>query len=123
MRRILKSRSPKAHTLLTRNRIWVDRLRDIGVVSKEMAIDYGLTGPNLRGSGVEWDMRKKQPYLCYKDLEFDIPIGSVGDCYDRYLVRMEEMKQCVRVFSAQCVEKIPGGWANDAKEPVNISRR
>ena len=75
----------EAHTLLTRNRIWVDRLRDLGHISKEMAIDYGLSGPNLRGSGVEHDMRKAQPYLCYKDLEFDIPTGSVGDCYDRYL--------------------------------------
>jgi NADH-quinone oxidoreductase subunit D len=109
----------EAETLLTRNRIWVDRLRDLGVVSKEMAIDYGLSGPNLRGSGVDWDLRKNQPYLCYKDLEFDIPVGSVGDCYDRYLVRMEEMRQSVRILR-QCVEKIPGGWANDAHELVSI---
>src|SRR5499427_9211197 len=65
---------------LTRNRVFVDRTQGVGVISKEMAIDYGLSGPNLRGSGVEWDLRKKQPYLCYKDLEFDIPVGSVGDC-------------------------------------------
>src|SRR5450432_3043857 len=77
----------EVEVLLTRNRIWVDRLRDLAVISKEMAIDYGLSGPNLRGSGIEWDLRKKQPYLCYQDLDFDIPIGSVGDCYDRYLVR------------------------------------
>ncbi len=109
----------EAETLLTRNRIWVDRLRDLAVVSKEMAIDYGLSGPNLRGSGVEWDLRKNQPYLCYKDLEFDVALGSVGDCYDRYLVRMEEMRQSVRILR-QCIEKIPGGWTNDAKEPVSI---
>ena len=110
----------EAETLLTRNRIWVDRLRDLGVVSKEMAIDYGLSGPNLRGSGVDWDLRKNQPYLCYPDLEFDVALGSVGDCYDRYLVRMEEMRQSVRILR-QCLQKIPGGWANDAQEPVSIA--
>ena len=96
----------EVETLLTRNRIWVDRLRDLAVISKEMAIDYGLSGPNLRGSGIEWDLRKNQPYLCYKDLEFDIPIGAVGDCYDRYLVRMEEMRQSMRILE-QCVKKFP----------------
>ena len=109
----------EAHTLLTRNRIWVDRLRDLGVVSKEMAIDYGLSGPNLRGSGVNWDLRKNQPYLCYKDLDFEVALGSVGDCYDRYLVRMEEMKQSMRILE-QCVNKIPGGGENKTHEPVNI---
>jgi len=109
----------ESETLLTRNRIWVDRLRDLAVVSKEMAIDYGLSGPNLRGSGVEYDLRKNQPYLCYKDLEFDIPIGAVGDCYDRYLVRMEEMRQSMRILE-QCLNKIPGGANNEAKEPVCI---
>jgi len=109
----------ESETLLTRNRIWVDRLRDLGVISKEMAIDYALSGPNLRGSGVEYDLRKAQPYLCYKDLQFDVPVGSVGDCYDRYLVRMEEMRQSMRILY-QCLEKIPGGGANTAKEPVCI---
>src|SRR6202142_1041560 len=85
-------------TLLTRNRIWVDRTRDVGVISKEQAIDYGFSGPHLRGSGVDYDLRKVQPYLCYADLQFDVPIGSVGDCYDRYLVRMEEMRQSVRII-------------------------
>src|SRR5499427_4318372 len=70
----------ETETFLSRNRIFVDRTQGVGVISKELAIDYGLSGPNLRGSGVEWDLRKKQPYLCYKDLEFDIPVGSVGDC-------------------------------------------
>jgi len=110
----------ECETLLTRNRIWVDRTRDVGFISKEMAIDYGLSGPNLRGSGVEYDLRKNQPYLCYPDLEFDIPIGSVGDCYDRYLVRMEEMRQSVRILH-QCLDKIPGGADNQTKEPVNVA--
>jgi len=109
----------EANTLLTRNRIWVDRLRDLAVVSKEMAIDYGLSGPNLRGSGVEFDLRKNQPYLCYKDLDFDIAVGSTGDCYDRYLVRMEEMKQSMRILE-QCCNKIPGGAENKSHEPVSI---
>jgi NADH-quinone oxidoreductase subunit D len=109
----------EANTLLTRNRIWVDRLRDLGVVSKEMAIDYALSGPNLRGSGVEFDLRKNQPYLCYKDLDFDIAVGSTGDCYDRYLVRMEEMKQSMRILE-QCCNKIPGGAENKSHEPVSI---
>src|SRR6187399_666633 len=72
----------EVETLLTRNRIFVDRTRNVGVISREDAIDYGLTGPNLRGSGVDYDVRKANPYLCYKELEFDVPIGSVGDCYD-----------------------------------------
>ena len=105
--------------LLTRNRIWVDRTRDVGVISKEMAIDFGLSGPNLRGSGVEHDLRKAAPYLCYADLQFDIPIGSVGDSYDRYLVRMEEMRQSVRIVH-QCLDKLPGGADNKSGEPVNI---
>ena len=110
----------EVEVLLTRNRIWVDRLRDLGRISKETAIDYALSGPNLRGSGVEWDLRKNQPYLCYKDLQFDIPTGSVGDCYDRYLVRMEEMRQSMRILE-QCVNKIPGGAENKTHEPVNVA--
>ena len=106
-------------TLLTRNRIFIDRTRDVGVIPKEVAIDYGLTGPNLRGSGVEYDLRKAHPYLCYKEIEFDVPVGSVGDCYDRYLVRMEEMRQSVRIIH-QCLDKIPGGFDNKSKEPVCI---
>ena len=106
-------------TLLDRNRIWVDRTRDVGVIPKDVAIDYGLTGPNLRGSGVDFDLRKKQPYLIYKELDFEVPLGSVGDCYDRYLVRMEEMRQSVRLVH-QCLDKLPGGPDNKSKEPVSI---
>jgi len=105
--------------LLTRNRIWVDRTRNVGIISKEMAIDYGLSGPNLRGCGVEHDLRKAYPYLCYADLQFDIPVGSVGDSYDRYLVRMEEMRQSVGLVH-QCLDKLPGGPDNKSGEPVNI---
>ncbi|MST94515.1 MAG: NADH dehydrogenase (quinone) subunit D [Pedosphaera sp.] len=110
----------ESEKLLTRNRIFVDRTRDVGVLSKEDAIDFGVTGPNLRGSGVDYDLRKAHPYLVYKDLEFDVPIGSVGDCYDRYLVRMEEMRQSVRILR-QCLDKLPGGADNQSGEPVNIS--
>ena len=109
----------ESEQLLTRNRIFVDRTRDIGHISREDAVDYGLTGPNLRGSGVEFDLRKAHPYLVYDQLEFEIPIGSVGDCYDRYMVRMEEMRQSVRLLK-QCLDKIPGGADNAAKEPVSI---
>ncbi len=110
----------EVETLLTRNRIWVDRTKDVGVISKADAIDFGLSGPNLRGSGINYDLRKDQPYLCYKDLQFDVPLGEVGDCYDRYLVRMEEMRQSVRIIH-QCLDKIPGGFDNASKEPVNVA--
>src|SRR5690349_17472396 len=85
----------ETETLLTRNRIFVDRTQDVGVIPKEMAIDYGLTGPNLRGSGVEHDLRKTQPYLVYEQLDFEAPVGTAGDSYDRYLLRIEEMRQSV----------------------------
>jgi NADH-quinone oxidoreductase subunit D len=106
--------------LLTRNPIFVNRTRDIGVISRAQAIDYGLTGPNLRGSGVDYDVRKATPYLCYKDLDFDIPVGATGDSYDRYLVRMEEMRQSVQILR-QCLDRLPGGFDNTGKEPVNIA--
>ena len=105
--------------LLTRNRIWVDRTKGLGVIPKEVAIDYGLTGPNLRGSGVEHDLRKAHPYLVYDQLRFDVPVGSVGDCYDRYLVRMEEMRQSIRILH-QCLDQLPGGADNASKEPIDI---
>jgi NADH-quinone oxidoreductase subunit D len=99
--------------LLTRNRIWVDRTRNVGTISAEDAIDYGLTGPNLRASGVDYDVRKAHPYLVYDQLEFDVVLGSSGDCYDRYLVRMEEMRQSAKIL-LQCLDHLPGG-------PVNLS--
>ncbi len=90
-------------TLLTDNRIWKQRLVDIGIVSPERALQLGLTGAMLRGSGVEWDLRKKQPYAMYDQLDFDIPVGTNGDSYDRYLVRMEEFRQSNKIIK-QCVD-------------------
>jgi len=90
-------------TLLTDNRIWKQRTVGIGVVSPERALQLGFTGPMLRGSGVEWDLRKKQPYETYDEVDFDIPVGVNGDCYDRYLVRIEEMRQTARILK-QCVK-------------------
>ncbi|MBW8074169.1 MULTISPECIES: NADH-quinone oxidoreductase subunit D [Metallibacterium] len=89
--------------LLTNNRIWKQRTVGIGVVSPEQARAWGMTGPMLRGSGLAWDLRKKQPYAAYADVDFDIPVGANGDCYDRYLVRMAEMRQSNRIIR-QCVE-------------------
>lgn len=97
-------------TLLTDNRIWKQRTVGIGVVTPERALQLGFTGPMLRGSGVEWDLRKKQPYEVYEQMDFDIPVGVNGDCYDRYLVRVEEMRQSNRIIR-QCVDwlrKNPG---------------
>lgn len=96
--------------LLTENRIWKQRNVDIGVVSAKRAIELGFTGPSLRGSGVAWDLRKQQPYAAYEHMDFAIPVGKKGDCYDRYLVRMEEMRQSLRIMR-QCTEwlsKNPG---------------
>lgn len=90
-------------TLLTDNRIWKQRNVGIGVVDAERALNLGLTGPMLRGSGVAWDMRKKQPYEVYDRMEFDVPVGTTGDCYDRYLVRVAEMRQSNRIVK-QCVD-------------------
>jgi NADH-quinone oxidoreductase subunit D len=94
--------------LLTDNRIWKQRLVDIGVVTPEQAMDWGFSGPMLRGSGIAWDLRKSQPYDVYNELEFDVAIGKNGDCYDRYLVRMEEMRQSLKIIK-QCIAKMPKG--------------
>ncbi len=106
----------EADRLVTRNRIFVDRTKDIGIITKEDAIAYALSGPNLRGSGVDHDLRKKHPYLDYQNYEFEVPVGTVGDCYDRYLVRMEECRQSVRILE-QALKKLPDGPINvhDAK--------
>ena len=95
-------------TLLTDNRIFKQRNVDIGVVSKEDALDYSFSGVMLRGSGVAWDLRKSQPYDCYDQLSFKIPIGKNGDCYDRYLCRIEEMRESVKIIK-ECLEKLPKG--------------
>jgi len=95
-------------TLLTDNRIFKQRNVDIGVVSKQDALDYSFSGVMLRGSGVPWDLRKSQPYDCYKDIDFKIPIGKNGDCYDRYLCRIEEMRESIKIIN-QCLDKMPKG--------------
>ncbi len=99
-------------TLLTDNRIWKQRTVNIAVVSPERALNLGFTGPMLRGSGIEWDLRKKQSYEVYDRIDFDIPVGVNGDCYDRYLVRIEEMRQSARIMK-QCVE-----WLRENPGPV-----
>ena len=101
-------------TLLTDNRIWKQRTVGIGVVTPERALQLGFTGPMLRGSGIEWDLRKKQPYEVYDKLDFDIPVGVNGDCYDRYLVRIEEMRQSNRLVR-QCIE-----WLRKHPGPVML---
>ena len=101
--------------LLTENRIFKQRTVDIGTVAKQDALDWGFSGPMLRGSGVPWDLRKSQPYDVYAEMDFDIPVGNTGDCYARYLVRMEEMFQSLRIMK-QCLENMPEG-------PVKVDDR
>ena len=102
--------------LISRNRIFVDRTEDVGTITKEQAISFGLSGPNLRGCGIDHDLRKKTPYLGYEQYDFDVPIGSKGDSYDRYFVRMEEMRQSIRILH-QVLDTLPGGpiHVQDAK--------
>jgi len=95
-------------SLLTNNRIFKQRLVDIGIVSKEQALDWGFSGPMIRGSGISWDLRKNQPYEIYSEIDFDVPIGKNGDSYDRYLIRVEEMRQSINIIK-QCLKKIPNG--------------
>jgi len=110
------SRIDEMEELLTNNRIWKQRLVDVGVVTKEQALDWGFTGVLLRGSGISWDLRKVQPYEIYSKLEFEIPIGKNGDCYDRYLVRISEMRQSIKII-LQCINQLPEGLikADDKK--------
>ncbi len=101
-------------TLLTENRIWKQRTVDIGVVDREAALAWGFTGPMIRGSGIAWDLRKTQPYDVYSDLDFEIPVGTTGDSYDRYLVRVEEMRQSNEIVR-QCIH-----WLEKHDGPVKI---
>jgi NADH-quinone oxidoreductase subunit D len=104
-------------TLLTDNRIWKQRTVNIGVVTPERALQLGFTGPMIRGSGIAWDLRKKQPYDVYDRMDFDIPVGRNGDCYDRYLVRVEEMRQSNRIIR-QCID-----WLRKNPGPVMVDDR
>jgi len=102
------ARVDEYETLLTKNRIWLARTVGVGVISGEEAINYGLSGPPLRGSGVDFDVRKQRPYGGYDDFEFDVPLGQNGDTYDRYLIRLEEMRQSRRIIQ-QCIDRLPEG--------------
>jgi len=95
-------------TLLTENRIFKQRTVNIGSITAEQCFDWGVTGPNLRAAGVAWDLRKSQPYDAYEDMDFDIPIGSHGDCYDRYLIRIFEMRESIKIIN-QCLDNLPDG--------------
>ncbi len=95
-------------SLLTENRIFKQRMAEVGIVSKQQALDWGFSGPMIRGSGIAWDLRKSQPYEIYGELDFDVPVGKNGDSYDRYLIRVEEMRQSVKLIK-QCIEKMPSG--------------
>lgn len=109
-------------TLLNNNRIWKQRLVGIGTVSQKQAMDWGFSGPMLRGSGIEWDLRKSNPYEVYDEMEFDVPIGKNGDCYDRYLVRVEEMYQSVRIID-QCIKKMPKGEVKSLDMKISPPKR
>lgn len=120
---IFPKRVDEYEQLLTGNRIWIQRNKGVGVISAEDAIDIGLTGPSLRGSGVKWDIRKDEPYLVYDRLDFKVPTGENGDCFDRYMVRVEEMRQATRII-AQALDQIPDGPVNaDIPEVVPPPRK
>ncbi len=108
--------------LLTENRIFKQRTVDIGVISPEDALDWGLSGPMIRGSGIAWDLRKSQPYDAYGAMDFDIPVGRNGDCYDRYLVRIEEMRQSLRIIR-QCIAEMPDGPVRTDDHKITPPRR
>jgi len=108
--------------MLTGNRIWKERLVDIGIVSSKKAIDWGFSGVMLRGSGIPWDLRKTQPYEIYSELDFSIPMGNSGDCYDRYLLRIEEMRQSLNIIH-QCVKLLPSGFIKSTNFKVTPPSR
>jgi len=109
-------------SLLTENRIFRQRTVDVGIVSKDEALDWGFSGPMLRGSGVPWDLRKSQPYDVYDRVDFDIPVGKNGDCFGRYLARVEEMRQSLRIMK-QCVDEMPGGPVRTTDNKIAPPRR
>jgi NADH-quinone oxidoreductase subunit D len=109
-------------SLIVENRIFKQRNVDIGVVTAEEAMDWGFSGPMLRASGLAWDLRKAQPYDCYNKMDFDIPIGKNGDCYDRFVLRLEEIRQSLRIMR-QCVETMPGGPVASVDKKITPPRR
>ncbi|HEC25422.1 MAG TPA: NADH-quinone oxidoreductase subunit D [bacterium] len=106
--KIFPEKVDEYETLLTKNKIWLERTKNLGIISAEDAINFALTGPSLRGSGVDYDVRKANPYSSYEDFDFDVPLGDSGDVYDRYWIRVEEMRQSLKIIS-QAVENIPEG--------------
>jgi NADH dehydrogenase (ubiquinone) Fe-S protein 2 len=115
-------RLAEVEEMLTTNRIWKERLIDIGIVSAESAVAWGFSGVLLRGSGIPWDLRKSQPYEVYKDLSFSVPVGSSGDCYDRYILRVEEMRQSLNLI-LECLKKIPLGAIKSSDSKVMMPSR
>jgi NADH dehydrogenase (ubiquinone) Fe-S protein 2 len=116
------SRIDEMEEMLTGNRIWKQRLVDIGVVTRDQACDWGFSGVMLRGSGVCWDLRKTQPYDVYENMEFDVPVGTRGDCYDRYLIRIEEMRQSLRIMM-QCINDMPDGLVKTDDRKITAPSR
>lgn len=112
-----KSRINELEELLTNNRIWKQRTLNVGIVSKQQAVSWGFSGVMLRGSGIGWDIRKTQPYEVYKGIKFKVPIGNNGDCYDRYLVRIEEMRQSLRIMK-QVIDQLPEGPVKVANKKI-----
>jgi len=108
--------------LLTENRIFKQRMAEIGIVSKEQALDWGFSGPMIRGSGIAWDLRKSQPYEVYDELDFDIPVGKHGDSYDRYLIRVQEMRESIKIIN-QCLEKMPEGPVSTSDTKISPPKR
>jgi NADH dehydrogenase (ubiquinone) Fe-S protein 2 len=116
------TRVDEIEEMLSNNRIWKQRLVDIGVVSAEDAMNFGFSGVMLRGSGIPWDLRKTQPYEVYGDMDFDIPVGTNGDCYDRYLIRIEEMRQSLRIIM-QVLNMIPAGPVKTDDKKITVPSR
>jgi NADH dehydrogenase (ubiquinone) Fe-S protein 2 len=116
------TRVDEIEEMLSNNRIWKQRLVDIGVVSAEDAMNFGFSGVMLRGSGIPWDLRKTQPYEVYGDMDFDIPVGTNGDCYDRYLIRIEEMRQSLRIIM-QVLNMIPTGPVKTDDKKITVPSR
>lgn len=116
------TRVDEIEEMLSNNRIWKQRLVDIGVISAEDAMNFGFSGVMLRGSGIPWDLRKTQPYEVYDKMEFDVPVGTNGDCYDRYLIRIEEMRQSLRIIN-QVINEIPSGPIKTDDKKITVPSR
>ena len=116
------SRIDEIEEMLTNNRIWKQRVVDVAVVTADQALDWGFSGVMLRGSGVSWDLRKQSPYDIYSQLDFQIPIGTHGDCYDRYLIRVEEMRQSLRLIM-ECLNKMPQGVVKSDDRKISVPSR